>query len=410
MPDAREAPLPARVASGLAVSAVTLGVLALVLELALRAFAIGDDAIAGPHPWTGWVHLPNLSAELKSEDPADRRRIRFETNSLGLRDVERTIARPPGVTRVLLLGDSFVAGAQVPVDSTVSRVTERTLATSLGRPVEVWNCGVTGYSTAQELLYLRHVAREFAPDVVVLAFFAGNDVSDQVAPLATSLRNRPFFHLRGDSLVLDRGQLRPDGGVIGWLRRHTRLFGWVTTQHRALRIRLHEGRAVKSEPGGIPPALMVYAERPDSLWSAAWMLTERLIVEVHEEARRMGAEFVLVGIPSGAQVHPEARVNRPGWERWGELPGLSLEVPDRRLAALARECGIEYVSLLSEFREAAARTHAPLHIHWSMHWNARGHALAGARIARRLAARAGAPAVDRALLPLTPAVDQAHRP
>lgn len=382
-----------RVAAGLLISAATLAALGLLLEGALRAFGIGDDAIAGPHPWTGWVHLPGLRAELKSEDPADRRRIHFETNSLGLRDVERSVAKPPGVYRVLLLGDSFVAGAQVPVDSTVSRVTERMLAAALGRLVEVWNCGVSGYSTTQQLLFLRHVAKEFHPDLVVLGFFAANDVADQVAALATTLRNRPFFHLRGDSLALDRGQLRPDRGIVGGLRRYSRLFGWTTTQLRAVRLRMHERRATAPRAFGIPPALMVYAERPDSLWSAAWTLTERLIVEVRNEAQRQGAEFVLVSIPSGAQVHAEARLNRPGWERWGELPGLSLEAPERRLELLADECGLEFVPLLAAFREDADRAHAPLHLHWSLHWNARGHALAGELLARRLAAGATADSI-----------------
>ncbi|MEO5617323.1 MAG: SGNH/GDSL hydrolase family protein [Candidatus Eisenbacteria bacterium] len=389
MSESRRPSVIGRLASGLLASAASLLALALILECALRVFGIGDDAIAGPHPWTGWVHLPGLRAELKSEDPADRRRIRFATNSLGLRDVERSLAKPPGVYRVLLLGDSFVAGAQVPVDSTVSRVSERILAAALGHPVEVWNCGVSGYSTAQQLLFLRHVAKDFGPDLVVLGFFAGNDVADQVAPLASSLRNRPFFHQRGDSLVLDRGQLRADGGLVGWLRRHSRLFGWATTQLRAVRIRMHEQRATRAESGGIPPALMVYAERPDSLWSAAWTLSERLIVEVREEARRQGAEFVLLSIPSGAQVHAEARANRPGWERWGEFPGLSLEAPERRLAVRAAECGIEFVPLLPAFRAEAERSRAPLHIHWSLHWNALGHAVAARTLSARLVPLAG---------------------
>jgi len=374
---------PRRLASGLAVSALTLVLLALAAEWALRAFGIGDDAIARPHPWVGWTYIPNLRAELASEDPDDRRRIRFETNALGLRDVERSAPKSPaGIHRVLLLGDSFVAGAQVPLDSTVSRVTERALGFALGVPVEVWNCGVTGYSTAQQLLFLRHVARDWHPDLVVLGFFAANDVADNVPALATSLRNRPFFHLREDSLALDRGRLRPDRGVVAWLRAKSRLFGWVTTQVRAVRQRAVEGRNVRTEAGGVPPALMIYAEQPDSLWESAWRLTERLIVEIRDEARRLGADFALLSIPSGAQVHAEARANRPGWERWGELPGLSLEAPARRLAALAAEESLIHVPLLDDFRAEAARTGQPLYIDWSRHWNERGHALAARGVKR----------------------------
>jgi len=373
-----------RVSTGVAISIATLVALALGLEAGLRLLRIGDDAIAGPHPWTGWIHLPNLRADLASEDPAERRRLRFETNALGLRDQPREIEKQPGTYRVLLLGDSFVAGAQVPVDRSVSSVTQHRLA---GRAIEIWNCGVTGYSTAQELLFLRHVARDWQPDLVVLAFFAANDVADNVAPLATSLRNRPFFLLRGDSLVLDREQLHPDRGPVAWLRTNSRAFGWVTTQIRTVRQRMVERRNVRTEGGDVPPALMIYAEQPDSLWESAWRLTERLILEVRDEARRMGADFALLSIPSGAQVHAEARANRPGWERWGELPGLSLEAPERRLAALAAAESLRYVPLLDDFRAEAVRTGAPLYVNWSRHWNERGHALAAGALDRAVIQR-----------------------
>ncbi len=376
-----------RIATGLLASAAALAGLALLLEWSLRSMGIGDDAIARPHPWVGWVHIPGVRAELQSEDPALGRRTAIRTDSLGLRDVERSAAKPPGVYRVLLLGDSYVEGAQVPFDSTVARRMERRLDGTSGRRVEVWNCGVAGYSTTQELLYLRHVAWRYRADLVVLCFLASNDVADQVAPLATSLRNRPFFQLRGDSLRLDRSFFRPDRGPVGWLRVHSRLFGWVTTQIRTVRTRLHERAAARAVAGGVPPALMIYAERPDSLWDAAWALTERLLVETRDEAARHGADFLLVSIASGAQVHPEARRNRPGWERWGSLPGLSLDAPERRLESLARAHALDYLPLLPAFRAEAARGRRPLHIAWSGHWNSAGHGLAAQVMAERVAAK-----------------------
>jgi hypothetical protein len=111
-------------------------------------------------------------------------------------------------------------------------------------------------------------------------------------------------------------------------------------------------------------------------------LTERLILATRDEARRQGAQFTLVSIPSGAQVHDQARVRRPGWERWESLRGFSLEEPERRLAKLAEAEGIDFVPLLPAFRAEAERTGAPLHIRWSGHWNAAGHALAAREMAR----------------------------
>lgn len=373
-----------RLISGLLASAVSLVVLLLALELGFRLLGIGEDTIAQAHPWVGWTHIPSRRAEIPSEDRTLGRRLRITIDSLGLRDVERRAEKPPGVARVLMLGDSFVEGVQVPLESTLTRRLERALDGTGGRRVEVWNCGVAGYSTGQELLYLTEVAARFHPDLVVLCFLSGNDVTDQVPALATSLRNRPFFRLARDpaagdtDLVLDRSFLRPDPAPIGWLRLHSRLFGWVSARRRAIQT----NQRVRDEAGStLPASFQIYAERPDSLWSLAWTLSERLIVATRDEATRQGAGFVLVSISNGVQETEQARARWPGWKDWRGRPGLSLDQPERRLERLSREHGIEYLPLLEAFREDQARTGRPLHIEWTGHWNAAGHALAARTLA-----------------------------
>jgi hypothetical protein len=386
-----------RISSGLLASAISLLLLAALLELGFRVFGIGEDPIAQAHPWVGWTHIPSRRAEIPSEDRSLGRRLHVTIDSLGLRDVERTAAKPAGVTRVLVLGDSYVEAVQVPLESTLTRRLERALDGANGRRVEVWNTGVAGYSTTQELLYLSQVAPRFHPDVVVLCFLSGNDIADQVPPLATSLRNRPFFRLQRDpaagdtDLVLDGGFLRPDSPPIGWLRLHSRLFGWVSLQRRVVQTNLR----VKAETGGgaahaaaaaaIPASFQIYAEHPDSLWAGAWDLTDRLIVATRDEAERQGARFLLVSISNGVQEHAKARERWPGWSDWRDRPGIDLDAPEHRLAALSAAHGIDYLPLLDGFRAEQARTGAPLHIEWTGHWNSAGHALAARLIGERLA-------------------------
>ncbi len=369
--------------AGLLVALLATAFVLAGLELGMRVLGLGDDAIAQPDPWVGWVHIPRLKAEVHSEDPALGRRMPLAFDSLGLRDVERAVEKPPGTYRVLLLGDSFVEAAQVPFDSMLSRRLERELNARSSRRVEVWNCGVAGYSTAQELLYLRRVAARFQPDLVILCFLASNDVADEVPELATSLRNRAFLSLRQGRLMLNRSFFRADPVPVAWLRTHSRLFGWVTTQVRVLKTNLRERRKLRPGASGVPSALMIYAERPDTLWAGAWALAESSIVEAGREAERHGARFLLVSIASGAQVHPQGRTNRPGWESWEKLPGLSLEAPEARLTRLAHTYGLDYLPLLYGFR-AEAETGARLHIGWVGHWNSAGHALAARLIARHL--------------------------
>jgi hypothetical protein len=246
---------------------------------------------------------------------------------------------------------------------------------------------VAGYSTAQELLYLRHVARDFRPDLVVLCFLPNNDVADHVPEMASSLRNRPFFHLEGDSLRLDRSRLRPDRGPVAWLRRNSRLFGWVTTQIRVVRTNLRQRTESRAGATGIPHWLQLYVEQPDSTWARAWNLTERLIVATRDEARRQGADFLLVCLTSGLQVHPQARASWPRWREWERQAALTLDAPERRLTRLASERSVDFVPLLPVMRAEAERGGQPLHIGWTGHWNSAGHAAAARALAAHIRRR-----------------------
>src|SRR3954451_15931747 len=95
---------------------------------------------------------------------------RFVTNDRGLRD-SRNFAyeKPPGTLRVLALGDSHTQGYEVRQDATFSAVLERYL-TSRGVRAEVLNTGVSGFSTAEEVVFLENEGYRYQPDVVVLGF------------------------------------------------------------------------------------------------------------------------------------------------------------------------------------------------------------------------------------------------
>jgi hypothetical protein len=357
----------------------------LALELGLRALGIGNDATMHPDPWPGWVPIPRRVAEITSEDPTLGRRLTIRINSLGLRDVERRVAKPAGTFRVLVLGDSYVEGQQVPLDSTLTRRMERALDGVRGRRVEVWNCGVPGYTTSQELLYLTHVAAGWRPDLVVLCFPSGNDLADCVPEKATSLRNRPFFVLNGGRLVLDRSRFHPDWPGLGWLRIHSRALAWWNGLRQARRIHARE-RAAAVRTTGAPDDLQIYAVHPDSIWERSWDITGRLMVATRDAARAMGAGFLMVSVSNGVQEHRNARQGSV-WSVWTDRPEIALDEPERRLAALAAAHGLDYLPLLPAFRAEAERTGRPLHIGWTGDWNCAGHALAAREIGARIAAR-----------------------
>jgi len=104
---------------------------------------------------------------------------RFVTNNRGLRD-SRNFAyeKPPGVVRVLSIGDSHTQGYEVRQEETFSAVLERYLESRSVR-AQVLNAGVSGFSTAEELAYLVNEGYRYKPDVVVVGFYA-NDFQDNL--------------------------------------------------------------------------------------------------------------------------------------------------------------------------------------------------------------------------------------
>ncbi len=104
---------------------------------------------------------------------------RFETNAQGFRNREDfEYEKDEGVIRVLALGDSHTQGYEVRQDFTYSAVIEKFLRAH-GFEAQVLNSGVSGFSTAEELVFLENEGIRYEPDFVVLGFFA-NDFEDNL--------------------------------------------------------------------------------------------------------------------------------------------------------------------------------------------------------------------------------------
>ena len=129
----------------------------------------------------------------------------FITNKRGLRD-KRDFAydKPPGVLRVLSLGDSHTQGYEVRQEATFSAVLERYLEAH-GVRAQVLNAGVSGFSTAEELAYLIGEGYKYKPDVVVVGFYA-NDFDDNL--------KAGLFGLDGKGNVVDKSKSHLPGVKI----------------------------------------------------------------------------------------------------------------------------------------------------------------------------------------------------
>ena len=277
------------------------------------------------------------------------------------------------------------------------------------RRVEVLNFGIGGYGQAEELLTLRKDALGFAPDLVLLGFFAGNDLINNHKSLSIDLRAddfRPFYVLRDGDLVLDSSfrDLRPS-----LLRRrfllaathYLRTLEVVNQVRRNLWLRRVQSRVGASDVAAAaagpqaPPREMGLSDAhyvPPPLggeWHEAWEITEALLAEIHRESFAAGASFAVVPIPSASAVHPSPAIRAQFADHLG-VPDLLYT--EQRLQRIARAHGFEVIQITERLQDRA--TQKSIHLHGfentalgTGHWNREAHALAAEMIARDLLER-----------------------
>jgi lysophospholipase L1-like esterase len=96
-------------------------------------------------------------------------------NSDGFRDREYEISKPPGVMRILGIGDSVMFGQGVSQEKMYLTVLEKRL-NQMYKSVkwEVINAGIPGYNTVMEVESLKEKGLKYGPDIVIIGF-VGND-------------------------------------------------------------------------------------------------------------------------------------------------------------------------------------------------------------------------------------------
>ena len=196
---------PAKVITALVSTLLTV----LVCEVAVRmtglAPAFKSIDVTGNETVYQRSSNPMLGFELKAnyrDENADARQSYASTNAHGQRDVERDVEKPPGSTRVILLGDSVVEGHGIArIDDTMSRQLERLHDDG----TEVLNFGVSAYCTRAEVELLEVKGLQFQPDVVIL-LFVEND----------------FDNFNAETWELGSAGARP--AVVRHLFRHSDLF------------------------------------------------------------------------------------------------------------------------------------------------------------------------------------------
>ncbi len=265
---------------------------------------------------------PVLYLELNPEHPS--------INSYGMRDREYAIDAEEDTRRIALMGDSVAYGYGVSLEDSVGKRLESMLNASPSTTghYEVMNFGVSGYGTRAALEFFELSARQFEPDVVVVAYVM-ND------PLTTQ------------ALVPAVAEVIQKGNSFERICRYSQVLAWIS---------LNWGRTIAGAQ-----AMESYAPIYDPE-GAAWRDVVASLRRFEEYSREDDFKLVVAIVPMlyDFDSYPFATYHEQVIE--------TLEAQ-----------GIPYLDLLPEFRKHAAHE-LRLHDQDATHPNALGHRIAAERL------------------------------
>jgi len=284
-------------------------------------------------PVRGWALKPGIR-DMKVYDGTI-----LSTNSKGIRgETEYSYARVPGKQRILLLGDSFTFGAEVPDEETYAHLLAGSLPST-----EVLNLGVQGYGHDQMLLYLREEGVKYRPDIVMVGF-TYIDVYRNIERFFAYAK--PEFQWESGGYQLTDVPVPPPGRVLAEESWRPKSLDILLMLREKIRWRLGENEA---EARGV---------------------TRWLLGEIAGTARGIGAVPVFVYLPVNDEIAP--------------VPGVALgpmlpRIPEREafLREICEEQSVPCLFLGPQFREAAGRG---IDFHARGHYNAAGNRLAAGEI------------------------------
>jgi lysophospholipase L1-like esterase len=183
-----------------------------LLELMCHVVLLSNDSLP-----VDLIADPYMSYRMKpSSSGTSALGVSFQINAVSLRNPEITLPKPPGVFRVLVLGDSVTMGYGVPSEVGYTRVLEKLVD---GQHIEVINAGTSGHPAADQLAFLEHYGLALEPDMVVVGFTRNNigappklDIRDGVGYDASNSAFIPPFAKK----ILRRSRLYLAVGRAKW--------------------------------------------------------------------------------------------------------------------------------------------------------------------------------------------------
>lgn len=376
----------------LLVSLVSLAACLAVLEFVVFRFVLVPDDLLPNVSINGVVrYQPGTKAAFRHPDG---RQTKVTINNEGWNSTKPAYLpeRDTGVSRVAVIGDSYVHGAFVDTADGFPEVLEAELNRS-GSRIEVLRFGMDGAPLSQYLHMLRREVRRFKPDVVVVPLihndfdeswrFLATRTASTFLKIGTDAHGRPF-EIEPTDFKSGTADLLRSSAAFRYLYYETNAY----LHFKAFINRHFWGGDEEWKPEFISSAVDIrkIADHDKNRFAARYVMAAMKAIA---EADGFKLAFVMDGVREAVYSgrprsdYPVARLNDIAAELTAEL-----ELP--------------FLDLQETFAADFARTAKPLEYSYDWHWNAHANRLVGQAIAKFLTE-------DPRLLP-RPRAKSAHAP
>ena len=294
-------------------------------------------------PDLGWMNRKGASGELPPPDeglPPTKIRI----NGEGFRGKDVLLPKPKGGKRILFLGDSNTFGYGIDESARFSDLLGQRLT-----GYDTVNLGVFGYGTDQEAILFEREGIRFEPDLVIVAFSAG-DLNDNRSSIDTGV-SKPYCSLENGRIRLNNVPV-PKPGERPLTRSHSPFRDMVYRHSHLYRLvieRLNDSRKY------MPDSVFELSE------AEGMQVTVAILEGINRVCRESGSRFAVLLLSHGTWVEASTKTRR---QDVGYYPVLARMLASR---------GIPVIDTTDGFVEETGKGRQLFFDHDPVHLNVEGN-------------------------------------
>jgi len=330
---------------------------------------------------------------------------KVEINSKGWNDFERQYNKPQNVVRVAIVGDSFIEALQVPKTDSVASKLESWLDVNCKYKMddiryEVLSFGASGWGTTQMHLAINNEIIQYDPDFVIMAFFPGNDLKNNIYELELN-SNRPYFKIENGSLIQSSFPtinnsfkrsvytfLRDNFLMIQLIREPIVNIFWEFSREEKIKESNSEGKSNYSDRLELIDRGTWGNDLDNEFVEYSWNLFELILLKTKEDLNDKNIEFITLVVSRGEVV--DNRKNEV--EQWAIKNNYSnIFYPEDRVENFGKKNDIPVIAISRmmtdlnwDLSKEIAYFHGFGHNLGGGHWNKNGHNLTSSIIGEKI--------------------------